>query len=248
MKRIVIIGASSGLGYRMAADFARVGCQVAVAARRTEPLEELARRYPDRVVYSRIDVTEPDAPARFYDLIEKNSGMDYLVYAAGVGFQDPALDESLITRIVNTNCLGMARITSAAYRYFKNTANCAPGHIAVITSIAGDGPLGIAAAYAASKAFQQRFITSLEQLAHQQHVNVRFTDIRPGFIRTALLNPDINYPMCMTVAKAAPLIETAILRGRRVAYIDSRWGVVAALWRLIPRCAWVRIGLVPGGK
>ena len=243
MKRIVIIGASSGLGQRMARDFARVGCRVAVAARREEPLKALRDEFPDRVVYKVIDVRDTQAVKDFYDLIELNGGMDYLVYAAGTGFRDPGPDDEKTAAIIDTNCTGMARITAATYRYYKETANVTPGHIAVITSVAGDGPLGIAAAYSASKAFQQRFITALEQLAYRQQVNVRFTDLRPGFVDTPLLDAAVKYPMMLSVAKAAPLMEEAILRGHRVAYIDSRWGIVSALWRLIPRRLWVHMSL-----
>lgn len=243
MKRIVVIGASSGIGERIARDFARVGCQVAVAARREEPLKALHDSYPDRVVYKAIDVTAVDAVERFLDLIEMNNGMDYLVYCAGVGFNDPLLVDAKTTSILRTNVLGMARITAAAYNYYKDTANVTPGHIAVITSVAGDRPLGVAAAYSASKAFQQRFLGALEQLARQQHVNVKITDVRPGFVDTPLLDGSRRYPMTMSVGHVAPLVEEAVLRGRRVAYIDSRWGVVAALWRLIPGPLWRRIGL-----
>lgn len=227
----------------MAADFARIGCRVAVAARREEPLKELKDKYPDNIVYKTIDVTAPDAVARFYDLIEMNDGMDYLVYASGVGFNDPELTDGRTEEMVNVNCCGMARITAAAYRYYKDTANLTPGHIAVITSVAGVQAIGVAAAYSASKAFQQRFITALDQLAHQQHVNVRFTDIRPGFVRTPLLDDSRDYPMLMSVDKAARLIEEAVLRGRRTAYIDSRWGVVARLWKCIPTRLWVHVGV-----
>lgn len=239
MKRIIIIGASSGLGLQMARDLARVGCRVGVAARRHEPLEQLRADYPGLVETATIDVTQPDAVDRFYNLIEALGGMDYLVYAAGAGFLDPDLDEPRITRMVEVNCLGLARITSAAYRYYRSTAADTPGHIAAITSVAGDQSIGIAAAYSASKAFGQRFLRALRQLAHQQQVNVRITDIRPGFVDTPFLGPEArDYPMVMPVKYAARKICVAVLRGLPVAYIDSRWGAVAALWRLIPSGIW----------
>ncbi|MCH5319426.1 MAG: SDR family NAD(P)-dependent oxidoreductase [Paramuribaculum sp.] len=243
MKKIVIIGASSGLGLRMATDFARVGCRVGLAARRTDTLEEIKALYPDRVAVSCIDVRATDSVKKFYDLIELIDGMDILIYASGVGFQDPELNDSKIRDIVDTNCTGFARILAAAYRYYRETANVRPGQIAAITSIAGTKGIGLAAAYSASKRFQRNFIDALEQLAYTQQVNVKFTDIRPGFVRTPFLNPAIEYPMILSVNKAAPLIETAILRKRRVAYIDSRWGVVNGLWSLVPQAVWKHVSL-----
>ena len=243
MKKIVMIGASSGLGERMAADFARVGCRVGLAARRTEPLEAIKALYPDRVAVKAIDVRSSDAVRNFYDLIELIDGMDILLYASGVGFQDPELNDSKIRDIVDTNCTGFARILAAAYRYYRETANVKPGQIAAITSIAGTKGIGTAAAYSASKRFQRNFIDALEQLAYKQQVNVKFTDIRPGFIRTPFLNPDINYPMELSVNKAAPLIEVAVLRQKRCVYIDSRWGVVNGLWSLVPQCLWKHVSI-----
>ncbi|MDE6402428.1 MAG: oxidoreductase, partial [Muribaculaceae bacterium] len=70
---------------------------------------------------------------------------------------------------------------------------------------------------------------------------LRFTDIRPGFIATDLLDSTTRYPMIMQPEYAIKLIVKAIERGRRVAYIDRRWGLLVRLWRLLPSWLWVRI-------
>ncbi len=225
----------------MAIDFARVGCRVGIAARRSEPLGEVKSLYPSNVAAMTIDVTAPDAVKRFYDLIELIDGMDIFINAAGTGFADPDLDDSRISTTLRTNVDGFARLTAAAYRYYRDTANVSQGQIAAITSVAGTKGIGVAAAYSASKRFQQSFIDALEQL--QQQVNVAFTDIRPGFVDTPLLAGGRDYPMLMTVDKVAPLIETAILRRRRVYTVDYRWRAVNALWRLVPQRIWRHIGL-----
>lgn len=248
MKRIVIIGASSGLGERLALDFARYGYRVGIAARRESRLKAIKDHYPDRIEYLPIDVTAEDAVSRFNHLIEMIDGMDTLLFASGTGFQDPELTDQKIIDTLEVNVIGFARIVAAAYRYFRSTANVAPGQIAAITSVAATRGMGIAASYSSSKRFQQQFIDSLEQLAYNQQVNVDFTDIRPGFVRTDLLDSSKDYPMIMTVDYAAPLIEHAILSRRRRAVIDSRWLIVNTLWRLIPRALWKRINLVSLGS
>lgn len=243
MKKIIVIGASSGLGARIATDFARLGFRVGIAARREDRLKDIKALYPDRIAYQTIDVTAPDAVERFYNLIELIDGMDILLFASGIGFQDPELKDATITDTLQTNVVGFARIIAAAYKYFRDTANLHPGQIAAITSVAGTKGIGVAAAYSSSKRFQQMFINSLEQLAYRQQVNVKFTDIRPGFVRTPILNDDKDYPMIMSVDYAAPLIEKAILKRKRVAVIDSRWLIVNTLWRMIPQCLWKHISL-----
>ena len=79
---------------------------------------------------------------------------------------------------------------------------------------------------------------------HQgQRVNVAVTDIRPGFVDTALL-AGRRYPLEMSLEYIAPRLERAIMRAPRVKIIDSRWAVVTALWRMIPPCLWRRIEFV----
>lgn len=247
-KRIIIIGASSGIGMRVATDFARMGWRVGVAARREDSLAALKSLYPDTVEYSLIDVTAEDAAERFYDLIERLGGMDILLYSAGCGWMNPDLDIADDLRTIGVNVTGFTRIMVAAYKYFKNTANTSRGRIAVITSIAGTKGIGVSAAYSASKRYQWTYLQALDQLAHIQHVNVGITDIRPGFVDTDLLRREIpgtasksavsRLPMVMSLNYVAPRIVKAILTGKRIATIDSRWAVVTALWRLIPGGLW----------
>ncbi len=238
MKRIVIIGASSGIGMRIATDFARMGWQVGIAARREDRLMEIRDQYPQNIVYKVIDVTADDAAKRFGDLIETLGGMDYLLYCAGCGWHNPELDPAIDQRTIETNVLGFTRIVNAAYAYYKATANVERGHIAAITSVAGTKGIGVSATYSASKRYQWTYLQALDQLAHIQHVNVAITDIRPGFVDTPLLKDTRSYPLEMSIAYAAPRIELAMLRERRVAVVDARWAVVSALWKLIPDALW----------
>ncbi|MCI9042758.1 MAG: SDR family NAD(P)-dependent oxidoreductase [Muribaculaceae bacterium] len=243
MKKIVIVGASSGIGFQVAADFARAGWRVGMAARRLEPMQAIKDQYPDHVEIASIDVTAPDAPQRFADLIEAIDGMDTLLFCSGTGFTDPELDDARIVNTLEVNVVGFARIVAEAYKYFRATASVEQGQIAVITSVAATKGLGIAASYSASKRFQVQFINSLEQLAYTQQVNVAFTDIRPGFVRTPILRDDRSYPMIMSVAEAAKLVERAVVARKRVAVIDSRWRIVAGLWSLIPQRLWRHVNV-----
>lgn len=243
MKKIVIVGASSGIGFQAAADFARAGWRVGMAARRLEPMQALKDQYPDRIEIAQIDVTAPDAPRRFADLIEAIDGMDTLLFCSGTGFSDPELDDAKLVDTLEVNVVGFARIVAEAYKYYRATASVEQGQIAVITSVAATKGIGIAATYSASKRFQVQFINALEQLAYTQQVNVAFTDIRPGFVRTPLLCDDRSYPMIMSVAQAARLVERAVVERKRVAVIDSRWRIVNALWGLLPQRLWRHIDL-----
>ncbi len=241
MKRVIIIGASSGIGRQLALDFAQAGMKVGIAARRADKLREIAAKSPNHIVYKEIDVTAPDAAERFLELVEQNGGMDTLVFAAGVGFTNPDLDPALDRRIVDVNVTGFTAIVSAAYKYFRRCAPAQRARIAAITSVAGTKGIGIAAAYSASKRYQQTYLQALAQLARMQRVNLGITDIRPGFVRTDLLDPNRAYPMTMAVSYAAPRIERAIIKGSRVCVVDWRWSALTALWSLLPGWLWERM-------
>ena len=80
MKKVIIMGASSGIGLHCAEALASRGVKVGVAARHTAPLEALKERYPDFVEYMSIDVTKTDAVRRLEDLISLTGGMDIYPY------------------------------------------------------------------------------------------------------------------------------------------------------------------------
>ncbi len=210
---------------------------------RPPPLRELQEKYPDNVVYKTIDITLPDAVERFNDLLEAAGDVETVLVASGVGFQNPELDISREVTTLETNVVGWARIVAAAYRYFTNVSNVTAGQIAAITSVAGTKGLGVAASYSASKRFQRNYLSALRQLATRRGDNIVITDIRPGFIRTPLLDADKNYPMLMTVDYVAPMIELAILKRRRVATVDWRWRLLDAAWVAIPTSWWERVDI-----
>ena len=241
-QRIVIIGASSGLGKEITSQFAQMGWTIGIAARRIDALKELQQQFPESIVATeQIDVTSADAGEKLLSLIENIGGIDTLLLASGIGSQNPSLEIDIELNTVKTNTLGFTHIVDTAFNYFRNRSNDeTPGQIAVISSIAGTMGLGIAPSYSATKRYQRHYIDALEQLAHFEKVNVKFTDIRPGFVDTPLLNNCRKFPMLMSVEYATPRIVKAILRRKRVSIIDWRWRIVVAFWHLFPRCIWRR--------
>ena len=239
-KTAVIVGASSGIGLEVAKLLLADGWHLGVAARREEPLLELKAKAPECVEVMTIDVTKPDAGERLHDLIQKLGCMDLYFHASGIGKQNRTLEEDIELRTMGTNVLGFTRMIGTAYRYFAERGT---GHIAAITSIAGTKGLGPAPAYSASKALQATYMQSLEQQARQRGLNIHFTDIRPGFVDTALLNDSFPYPMVMRPESVARDIVRSIYKRRHVRVIDYRYRILTFFWRLIPRWIWRRMKL-----
>ena len=240
MKRAVIIGASSGIGQEVAKLLLAEGYHLGIAARRENRLLELKQQAPDRVVVQAIDVTADDAPERLRGLIDHLGGMDLFFYASGVGKQNRTLTPDIELNTVNTNGMGFTRMIGEAYRYFAERGE---GHIAAISSIAGVKGLGPAPSYSATKAMQNVYLQALEQQANARGLKIRFTDIRPGFVDTDLLNGDFHYPMMLKPDKVARQIVKAIKNKRHIKVIDWRYAVLTALWRRVPRCLWRHLKL-----
>ena len=164
--------------------------------------------------------------------------MDLFLLSSGIGKQNLSLTLDIELQTAATNVEGFIRMVTAAYHYFEQQGH---GHLAVISSIAGTKGLGAAPAYSATKRFQNTYIDALEQLAHIQKLSIRFTDIRPGFVATGLLNDGKHYPMLMHTEKVARHIVRALEKKKRIVVIDWRYRILVAFWRLIPPFLWKRM-------
>lgn len=238
-KRIVIIGATSGIGYEVATIYRRLGWRVGVAGRRLERLEAFREQAPGQVEIQQLDVTEADAVDKLHLLIEKLGGMDLFLLSTGIGNQNRSLNPEIELATVNTNAVGFTRMVTAAYHYFQKQGE---GHLAVISSIAGTKGLGAAPSYSATKRFQNTYIDALAQLARMEKLPISFTDIRPGFVKTDLLKND-KYPLLMRPERVAQRIVHALQRKKRSVIIDWRYAILVFFWKMIPRYIWERLSI-----
>jgi len=237
MKKVIIIGATSGIGYEVAKGYLKLGWHVGIAGRREDALMKLRATNPDKIEIQALDVTKEDAPEKMQLLIDKLGGMDLFLLSSGIGSQNIALEPGIEINTARTNVGGFIRLVTAAFHYFKEHGG---GHLAVISSIAGTKGLGSAPAYSATKRFQNTYIDSLAQLSRMEKLNISFTDIRPGFVQTDLLK-DRNYPLLMKPDHVANRIIHALNYKKRVAVIDRRYACIVFFWRMIPSWLWERL-------
>ena len=242
MKKAIIIGATSGIGQAVMLELTRRGWEVGIAGRRQDQLIELQRTNLNVIATQRIDITHPDAADQLHTLIGKMGGdINLYFHSSGIGYQNPSLDVDKELRTVETNALGFTRMVTAAYHYFLQHPE-RPGHIAVISSIAGTRPLGAAPAYSATKRYINHYMDCLRQLLHIQGVrHLCLTDIRPGFVRTPLLTDGGNYPMQLDVNQVAKEIVDGLERRKSVITVDWKYRLLVFFWRLIPRFIWLRL-------
>lgn len=237
-KKAIVIGASSGIGREVCLRLLQDGWTLGIAARREEPLNEIKEKYPQQVEVAVIDITKEDAGQQLQQLIDRLGGIDLYFHASGIGKQNLSLQEDIEMNTVATNGIGFTRMVGTAYRYMAEHGG---GTIGVISSIAGTKGLGAAPAYSATKAFQNKYIEALEQQARLRKLNIHFTDIRPGFVATALLDGGQGYPLLLRPENVAKEIVSSLYKKRHVRVIDWKYRILTPLWRMLPRWLWVRL-------
>ena len=188
-KVALVTGASSGLGRHFALTLARRGVKVALAARRSEALSDLAEEiagFDGRALPLRLDVRDPASVENCVAEAETELGpLSVLVNNAGVATTKPALEMTVADwdDVVDTNLKGAWLVAQAAAKHMAALGN--GGSIVNIASILGLAGSGQVAGYCASKAGLINLTRALAvELARDR---IRVNAIAPGYIET-----DIN--------------------------------------------------------
>jgi short-subunit dehydrogenase len=189
-QKILITGASSGLGAGMARAFAARGRDLALCARRIDRLEELKdelmQQYPGvRVAVAALDVNDHDeVPKVFAQLAGELGGIDRVVVNAGIGKGAPLGAGKLWANkaTLETNLVAALVQIETALEMFKSAGG---GHLVLISSVLGNkGVPGVKAAYAASKAG----VSSLGESLRAEYASgpIKITVLEPGYIESEM--------------------------------------------------------------
>lgn len=109
-RKIIIIGATSGIGYEITQLYRKQGWRIGIAGRRTELLAKIRSEAPDQIETAQIDVTSPDAPEKLAELIDRVGGMDVFLLSSGIGSQNRICIPIL-------NCLPSKQIQSVSPKW-----------------------------------------------------------------------------------------------------------------------------------
>lgn len=213
-KRVLISGASGGIGAHFARISARCGARVAIAARRQDKLEELARELLDlgaeRALVSLLDVREEGAVGDCLSaVVEAFDGLDVLVNNAGIARDGMALDSHAedFDAVLDVNLRGAWLMAVAAGRHWRESGT--PGSIINIASILGERVAKSVAAYAVSKAgvVQMTKALALEFARHDIRVNA----IEPGYFETEINEGFFATPAGEAMVKRIPMRRIGML-------------------------------------
>jgi short-subunit dehydrogenase len=189
-QKILITGASSGLGAGMARQFAAKGRDLALCARRLDNLDELrtellARHPGIKVAVAALDVNDHDQVAKvFGELNDELDGIDCVIVNAGIGKGYPLGGGKLWANkaTLETNLVAALVQIETALEIFKAADK---GHLVLVSSVLGNvGVPGFKAAYSASKAG----VTSLGESLRAEYPSgpIKITVLEPGYIESEM--------------------------------------------------------------
>jgi short-subunit dehydrogenase len=229
-KKIIIVGASSGIGHEIACRYVEKGNRVGITGRRENLLNELKQKYPAQIFISAFDVMGNENQEKIHQLIDEIGGLDILIYNSGYGDPSKELNFEIENTTTKTNVNGFVEIVSYAFNFFAEQGY---GQIAITSSVASVRGNSWAPAYSASKAFMSNYAEGLNIKARRLKKNIVITDIRPGFINTRMAKGNAQF-WIVPKEKAADQIIHAIAKRKRIAYISRRWWLVAQIMKLLP--------------
>ena len=237
--KILIVGATSGIGRALFELYASQGHEVAVVGRRQEMLDEMCRQHSQGTVYAyRADVTDVESTPVWLDGVWKDMAVvDVVIASAGVGELNPQLEYAKEVATLNTNVVGWTCLVDEVFNRFLAQGR---GHLAVISSVGGQRGEPSAPAYTATKAFQINYAEALRKKARKSGLPIYVTDIRPGFVDTKMAQGEGLF-WVMPAEKVALQIARAIRRRRSVAVVTKRWRPIHFLWRHLPRFVYDRL-------
>lgn len=187
-RRVLVTGASTGIGAATAIAFARAGADIAIHYNRStdaaEQVAEQARAHGSKVCTLRGDVLNPAGPAQLVDrAADELGGLDVLVNNAGglVGRQPMAeMDDDFLQEVMSLNYYSTARACKAAIPYLRRSDAGAIVNVSSIAASNGGGNGSVA--YCAAKAAISGYTHALaKELAGE---GIRVNAISPGVINT----------------------------------------------------------------
>lgn len=251
--RIIITGASSGIGQALAKAYAKqfvgINTVIGLVARRAESLvslaEQLSNQYQVQCAVYACDVREASKMQAIGQAFIARYGAPHIVIAnAGVSrgtLTEYQEDQAAFQAVFDTNVMGMVNTFQPFIQAMKQAVQQGEtAQLVGVASVAGIRGLPGSGAYSASKAAAITYLESLR--VEMQHYQIAVTTIAPGYIRTPMT--DINsyaMPFLMDVDVFARKFIQAVNKQKRFTVIPWQMGVVARIMRLIPPVLWDKL-------
>ena len=227
MNTVLITGATSGIGRQLAEDYAKKGWQVIACGRNQEILIQLGQRYSNLETLS-FDITNIEQTSEAISHLPFEPELWILNAGNCEYIDDGQMDSLLLSRVFETNVLGLANIIQVIQPHLR------AGHrVAIVGSIASEVALPRAEAYGASKAAVSYLARALRLDWRDKGIEV--TTIYPGFVATPLTDKNtFPMPMIITVEEASTAIQSGLNKGCSNIYFPKRFTWILRFIGMLP--------------
>ena len=232
--RIMITGATSGIGRQLALDYHREGHEVWALGRNRQALEELQS---EGLLTGQLDLTDRSEAIEWFTTLDY---VDLAILNAGTcEYIDlPRFDSSLVQRIMRANVESVAISLEGVLPLLRKSDRA---HLAVVGSSAAYLPLPRAEAYGASKAAVNYLVESLRLDLHREDIVISL--ICPGFVKTPLTDlNDFPMPFRISVEQASEYIRKGLAKGKREIHFPKRFTYLLKALALLPGPVWSWLG------
>ncbi len=231
MKKAIIIGGTSGIGRALAEKLLENQWVVGITGRRTELLHEIKKASNNHITIQQHDITDIDtSDTKMESLFKQLETVDLVVVSAGISEINQELKWETENKVIQTNVNGIAKVYEYVFSKFKEQGH---GHLVGISSIASIRGNRYCPSYSASKAFQSNYLEALRCISKNEKLNIKITDIQPGFVDTPMAQGDGLF-WVSSVKKASHQIYLAITKEKRKAYITKRWRLIVWGMKIAP--------------
>lgn len=231
--KILITGATSGIGRQVAVDYHKLGHEVWAVGRNAQALEELRSL---GLQTGQVDLTDSAATLAWFLTLDR---IDLAILNAGTcEYVDmPQFDSALVIRVMRANVESLAICLEGVLPLLRKSN--AP-HLAVVGSSAAYVPLPRAEAYGSSKAAVAYMVETLRIALAKEKIPVSL--ICPGFVKTPLTDlNDFPMPFRITVDQASDYIRKGLARKKAEIHFPKRFTYMLKLFSLLPRPIWRKI-------
>ena len=239
MKKVLITGATSGIGRELAIQYVAQGARVSLVGRRTERLKELKSELGHSVFYRTLNVTDyGKAEIAYNELISEMGGLDIMILNAGISRDKLLPPWRSDKQTISVNVMAFAHGMHFAFDHFSKQGY---GQIVGMSSVSAHMASGRAAAYTASKSFISNYMTGFRQKAKRVDADITITDLKPGYVWSEITQNNPNMFWVSSTEKAARQMIRAIDKKKNHAYVTTRWRFVVWLAKLTPQFIWDRL-------
>lgn len=239
MNKVIIIGATSGIGRQLAKLYARKNWLVGATGRRIALLQSLQKEFPENIVIECFDVTEEENIECIKNLTQQLGGLDLLIYNSGNRQKLTSTDYTTVENTHSIKVSGFEEIMKFSFNYFVLEGK---GHIAAAIPLALKNSSHIPT-YTAGKNFYSNYMDALSLKAFKLKLPITISDIYQKSKKNKIAKEKKTvepYP----VYKAAEQIYRSLESKKRKIYISRSSWLMAKLVYIMPVSVYKKWGAI----